>query len=153
MATISEIVLSEFRSLSKEIDLDTDLNPVLPDFYDFESEYPIVLGLINLKMEMMEYGKPTKVRVSTRSRRGMQVVEIAWDGKPIDKDYLGLINSRYKWGAERKDEPKISGTMIAGYFLNKVGARIRIENFEDDGYRVRNIVEFPFDYKTEKRQI
>lgn len=151
MVNLSEIVFSEVdslrRNLPKNVSLEVDLMPVLPDMYSHDDEWNILSGLINLIQEMRQHANPQKVRIAVSVRPRVQVVEVAWGGKPLDEIHLCLINNRYMYGANSVEFPRTSGTMIAGFYLKRVGATVRMENFNDQDYRVRNIIEFPFDYR------
>ena len=86
-------------------------------------------------------------RVKTTLEGDVQILELAWNGDPLPEDVLDMINNGYREGAKLKDEPFRSGTRIAGYFLNRFKGNIRIENFQDGVYMVRNVVELPLNYK------
>lgn len=101
----------------------------------------------NLVNEIQMHSQSDRRRVKTTLEGGVQILELAWNGDPLPEHVLDGINNGYQEGAKLKDEPLRSGTRIAGYFLDKFKGKVRIENFRDELYVVRNIVELPLNYK------
>lgn len=133
-------------------DVEFDLSDELPGIYPTEDISALFNALNNLIGEiikhcMVSYTK-NKARVKTIIEGNIQILELAWNGDKLSEDEIEMINAAYQEGSGLSYEPSFSATRIAGYCLNKFGGKIRIENFEDGIYSVRNRVELPVDYSS-----
>ena len=119
----------------------------LPDIYQGEEYNAVVLGVGNIAREIDHHSESKHRRVTTSLEEDLQKVELAWDGPKIDDITIKRINLGYTTGRQLSNQPHQSGTLIASFFLNKVKGRVRIENFQNGIYVVRNVIELPVNYK------
>lgn len=119
----------------------------MPEIYDNLSKdiavAQICNGLGELTAEINQHGKGKKAKVSTEKDASAQRLILSWDGPCLSSDLIDRINASYQEGAKCLYMPSRCGTQIAGNWLNLAGGTIRIENFQDPPYTVRNVIELP----------
>jgi len=126
--------------------VDWKLSPEMPKIYVPQSvPQRLVSELISsLEENIFHHNAVDRMRVETRSGT-MQTLEFAWDA-PLSPERIAEINSRYGWGRQLKEKPTSGmhlGTRAIGYCVAQLGGRVKIENFRDGLYVVRNVVELP----------
>ena len=114
----------------------------LPKIYDDTAIEQIRYGLSELGHEILRHSDCTRVKVSTERHEATQSVLIAWNGPHLAGDLVQRINDSYRIGAESRSMPERHGTQIAGHWFGFVNGVVRIENYKDGIYRVRNVIEF-----------
>jgi hypothetical protein len=129
----------------KGINVELDFDPYMPELYDdFTIGTPLNKTLSQLNLEL-EDAKPTKSLYQTSFESGIQKLKILHNGKTIpqhDLDYLNgflddIYEGRRQWPYWRY------GNLIAGQAIKSYGGRIRLENIDENGYKVRTTVEIP----------
>ena len=117
----------------------------MPELYtDFAIGTPLTRALSQLSLEV-EDANPTKVRYQTSYERQVQRLDISHNGRPIPQwnlDFLnGFLDDIYE--GKREWHEWRHGNLIAGQFVKAYGGRIRLENIDENGYRVRTTLEIP----------
>lgn len=148
---LNEILKTAISGEWGEIYTDFGINKYFPRIkYDLQGEILIsgrqtIVSLskiiFNLASEVNDHTRAENRRVKSSLQGKNVLVELAWDGEPLSQDVIDEVNSRYL------GEPGYSGSRLAGDFARELGGEIKIENFSDDLYTVRNIIRLPRDFK------
>lgn len=147
MKTLNEVVKSAIlgewetvyidyntKNYSPKIEWDMTISDVL---LSKEIILPLYKTIINLSAEVNDHTQAQERRVRTLVSEEGYLVELAWSGEQIDKELIEVINRNYSGEGHK------SGSKRSGMFAEKIGVKIRIENFLDNRYIARNIIEIP----------
>jgi hypothetical protein len=130
----------------KGITVKLDFDPDMPEIYDgFTVGTPLNNALSQLNAEIDD-ANPTKTLYRTSFESGVQKLKILHNGKAIPQDDLGYLNrildgiyeGWIQWPPCWRH-----GNLIAGQAIKAYGGRIRLENIDEDGYKVRTTMEIP----------
>lgn len=146
MDSLNGLVKIIVESWANDYEKEFRLSENLPKIYNFTDYLEIGKGITELVCEILQHGRGDKLRLTTSLEGGIQILELAWNGKSLDEDTLIKINQNYADGKRSESLPERSGTKRAGFFLKNYG-EIMIENYKDGLYAVRNIVNLPTQYR------
>lgn len=129
------------------IDLGKDIKillPEIPTLVPAEVAVNLFQVLSNLTAEAYIHTNYThgRIRFPIEHESG-RAIEFAWDEGQLDEQLINQLNTNYEQGRTLKKRPVRNGTFIAGYYAGKIGAKITIENINDQVYNVRNLVFIP----------
>jgi len=127
------------ETYSPKVELDLCDNP--PIFSD-DVIYGISKSIFHLATEVNDHTEAKQRRVRTSLDNERFSIELAWDGTPLSPEQINEINNKYS------GKGRYSGSQLAGGQVRKLGGKITIENFLDNPYTVRNIIEIPIDSRS-----
>lgn len=131
----------------KDISVDRDLSPDMPQCYDDSADNTragIMQVLIELGGEVMDLKAVSRVLFQTKYNGRVQFLNISSDAKRIPSDKLGPLNQMLEQVARGEHpEGRITGNRKAAVHARHYGGRIRLENLSDGEYSVGTVVEIP----------
>src|SRR3989344_497249 len=140
MESLNDIVqryvqMNEELFRKKAISIDLELDPAMPVVYqDFSRGTPVNRAIAQLSLEF-EDAKPTNELYQTSFERGLQILTISHNGKPISPDTIAYLSGFLAEISDGKREwPYMtSGNLIAAQALKSIGGRISLKNVCENG--------------------
>ena len=135
---------------SKNVTVEYDFDPHMPQVYRFGTPDYLLKMLSELTGEQSDAAifdtSLTKLRYSTLSLKGVQIVVIEHNGKPLPSETIAQLNRQLdqiyiNW--ETVNPGGRGGNRRAAIQISPFGGRISIENHPDREYKVETTVEIP----------
>ena|SRR3989338_10611394 len=117
----------------------------MPEIYEgFTVRLSLTKALAQLNLEVVD-AKPTKVRYQTSYEGQVQRLAISHNGNPIPQESLDFLNGFLDdiYEGRREWHDLRHGNLIAGQAFKEYDGRLRLENIDENGYRVRTTLELP----------
>ena len=97
-----------------QVDVDFDFSKKLPDLPE-RAIMDINGAVAELMHEIFEHTDSNKRKVSAKLESGKLVIELAWNGTPLENYKIEQVNDRYKAGMSSDKNTFAGGAFSAAY--------------------------------------